>query len=445
MTVADGASAKSRRFAVAVPRVWLVAGGGWAGRIVQVLCQLAAVRIMTDDLGTSGYSVFAVLASLVNWFALSDFSLGISLQNHISERRVAEQQADDVALTAMVLALGCVATTALLLFVVGPSIARLLLSGFTFLTPEQRVLAFWAMAFPSIGTALGGVAYRIWFAQHRGYLANLLPALGTIIGTSAVWSLSRLRDAPDLIATTLVFYAPLAALPLAVLAGMAWRMSRRQRFQPTLVRPLLRRAGSFWLIGISAALVLQIDYVIIAQVLGSEDVVVYNVASKVFALILFVYSALILALWPVCAEALARGDVVEVSRLVRRYIAAGLAFALISGVAFGLLEGWIMATLAPATALHVPLIVTLLLTVYTMVRIWCDTYAMVLQSMNDLAPFWIAVPLQAAFSIALQVAGARLFGLPGVIAGLILCFVLTVAWMLPRRLDSHVDAHAVSS
>ena len=45
----------------AVPRVWLVAGGGWIGRGLQVVAQLVAIRILTDGLGTEGYGAFAVL------------------------------------------------------------------------------------------------------------------------------------------------------------------------------------------------------------------------------------------------------------------------------------------------------------------------------------------------------------------------------------------------
>ena len=47
-----------------IPKIWLVAGGGWIGRGLQVVSQLVAVRILTDSLGTHGYGMFAVLASL---------------------------------------------------------------------------------------------------------------------------------------------------------------------------------------------------------------------------------------------------------------------------------------------------------------------------------------------------------------------------------------------
>lgn len=423
-----------------IPRVWLVAGGGWAGRLIQIASQFAAVRIMTDEMGTAIYSVFAVLASLVNWFALSDFSIGFSLQNHISERRVAGDDADDLAFTAIVLTAIITFGTALLLLVLGPILSHFLLAEFTFLSPEERTLAFWAMAYPAIGTALGNIAYKIWFAQHRGYLASLFPAAGTVLGTLGIWGLAHTMRQPSLAWTTFAYYVPVALLPLAALAVMAWRIGQHHHFRPRLVRPLLTRAGRFWVVGMLGAAVLQVDYIIMAQALGPADIVVYNVASKVFALILFVYSALLLALWPVCAEAIARRGWDVVMRLVRRYILLGTGFTLIAGLSFLMVQGQVMRVLAPSTSLHIPAIVILLLTVYNIVRVWTDTFNMVLQSMNDLTIFWIVVPFQSILSIALQITGVRWFGLPGMIAGLIFCFVSTVAWILPLRCIGHARA-----
>ncbi|MEV9475764.1 hypothetical protein AB0206_26835, partial [Klebsiella quasipneumoniae] len=93
---------------------------------------------------------------------------------------------------------------------------------FTFLSSAQRTLALYALGFPAIGTALGGVIYRIWFGQHRGYLSNLLPAAGTVIGTASVWILQRSHiGAPDIALTTLIYYVFMALLPMTALAVTA--------------------------------------------------------------------------------------------------------------------------------------------------------------------------------------------------------------------------------
>jgi len=419
----------------AVPRVWLVAGGGWIGRGLQVVAQLVAIRILTDGLGTEGYGAFAVLGSLVGWLALSDFSIAISLQNHISERRADGRDADDIIFTASILSAMAAGAFALVLWLAGPWLSALLLGEFD-LDPHIGTLAFYAMALPGIGTALGGVAYKIWFAEHRGYLSNLVPAAGTMLGTMAVWLAVRAQPEALLPWTVLLYYAPLAILPLLALAWRAFR-ARSHRFRGDLVRPLIHRAFRFWFFGVLAAAVLQVDYIIMAQVLPARDIVVYNVASKIFQLVFFVYNALLMALWPVCSEAIARGEWSRIFPMIRRYIVIGAGFTLSCGIGIALFNPLVVNIVAPTLAAPLPFVVIALLTFYTVVRIWSDTFSMLLMSMNDLKILWLVVPVQSLLSIALQTLGASWFGLPGLIIGLIACFMLTVVWVLPMRCRSY--------
>ncbi|RZT44860.1 O-antigen/teichoic acid export membrane protein [Sphingomonas sp. BK036] len=426
-----------------IPSVWLVAGGGWIGRGIQVIAQLVAVRILMGSLGTSGYGVFAVLASLNGWLLLSDFSIGISLQNYISERRAKGEETDDLILTGALLSLGTACFTGLVMLSLGPWLSSLLLGGFTFLSASDRTLAFYAMALPSIGTALGGVVYRIWFARHRGYLSNLVPAAGTVIGTAAIWLLQHISTGPRIALSTLLYYLPLAVLPMIALGFTAARATRHHGFSQTLAKPLLQRSFRFWISGLLAASVLQVDYIIMVRVLAVQDIVIYSVATKLFLLIFFVYTALLQALWPICSEAIARNDWHSVFAKTKNYIIFGMMFTLLAGVGVALTNTLIVRIIAPGLRTPIPLVVIGLLTLYVMVRVWTDTFAMVLQSMNDLLLLWIVAPVQSLLSISLQFLGARYFGLPGMICGLIGCFLLTAAWVLPVRCWLHARRYSV--
>jgi len=415
-----------------IPRVWLVTGGGWAGRGIQILAQLVSVRILTQGLGTSGYGAFAVLAGLQGWFLLADLGIGISIQNYLSESRARDVPVDDILFTGAILSLGAVAVAATILYATGPLIGDFLLGDLLVLTQGERTAAFYAVAFPGVGTALGGVIYKIWFAQHRGYLSQLVPAAGAILGTLAVWSAGRaldLRVAPAL----LLYYMPLAILPIVALALTVTRRTTRERFRRDLVKPILTRGIRFWIFGVLQAGVLQVDYIIIARVLNGRDVVLYSLASRLFSLILFLYSALLMALWPVFVEAITKGERTSVFAMVRRYLAVGFAISLAGGTFVALFRNQLVGLLAPSLGVTIPITIIMLMTVGLMVRTWTDMFAMTLQCMNDLHILWIVVPIQSVLSIVLQTWGANLFGLPGMIVGLIACFMLTVSWALPLR------------
>lgn len=429
---AIGSSAVARRnYLPAVPRIWLVAGGGWVGRIIQVLAQLLVVRLLTDHLGVEGYGVFALLASVATWFTLSDLGIAISLQNHISERRVDGADVDTLMLSASLLAIAACGFVAIIILFTGPLLARFILSDFAFLPPGHKVLVFYAMAFPGIGTALGGILYRIWFAHHRGYLSNLMPAAGTVLGTVGVWLASRAQVEPALPWSVAMFYSPMALLPIGGLAVTLVRLVRYHRPSTEIAVAVLRRALRFWLFGVMAAAVLQVDFIIMAKVLSARDIVVYSIATRVFGLVFFVYNALLMAMWPMCSEAIAGGRWADVRRMIRRYVILGAAFVLVCGIGIEVTKPWIVAILAPASRLAIPGPIVALLTLYYGLRVWTDTFSTVIQSTNRLGVFWIALPFQAAFSVTFQVLGARWLGLEGMILGLIVCFVLTTSWILP--------------
>ncbi len=424
------AVARSRRLPT-VPRIWLVAGGGWVGRIIQVLAQLLVVRILTDHVGIEGYGVFALLASVATWFTLSDLGVAISLQNYISERRTDGADVDTLMLSASLLAIAACGFVAMMILFAGPLLARFILGDFASLSPGHKVLVFYAMAFPGIGTALGGILYRIWFAHHRGYLSNLMPAAGTVLGTLGVWLASRVQVEPALPWSVALFYAPMALLPVGGLAVTLVRLARHHRPSIEIAGVVLRRALRFWLFGVMAAAVLQVDFIIMAKVLSASDIVVYSIATRVFGLVFFVYNALLMAMWPMCSEAIAGGRWAEVRRMIRKYVLLGGAFVLVCGIGIEVSKPLIVAILAPASRLTIPQSVVALLTLYYMLRVWTDTFSTVIQSTNRLGVFWIALPFQAAFSVTFQVLGARWLGLEGMILGLIVCFVLTTTWILP--------------
>jgi hypothetical protein len=90
-----------------------------------------------------------------------------------------------------------------------------------------------------------------------------------------------------------------------------------------------------------------------------------------------------------------------------------------------------MHILAPRTNLTLPITVIILFGIYAVIRVWTDSYAVALQSQNQLKIFWIYVPIQAILSFFGMYFFSLHYGLNGILTGLILSFVLTASWILP--------------
>lgn len=443
-TVDETAAAAGGRFRI--PRHVLVAGSGWAARLVTAVVQLVAVRLLLQNLGLDGYAVFALLTGLQGWFLLADLGLGVSLQNHVSEARARAESTAPVLLAGRLIALALLLLTIVALYFAAPGLSALLLRPFPFLGDVAKADLLFLSGTLSIGFCVGSIVYKVWYAEQRGYLANMLPAIAATLGLAGIWAVSSLPAGARLTASLVAFIGPTALLPLAVLGRQAWKGLRETAPSwPTrrLLANLGRRAAAFWAFAVMAAITLQVDYIVLSQFLAPADIALYALTTKVYGLAFFFYNALLMALWPVFAELLARRRVDAVRSHLRLYLELGVGYMVVSTVAMIWLMPAAVRLLAPGQALLPPAALIVGMGVYYTVRVWCDTFATLLQSMSRLRPFWLLVPAQALLSAALQWVLAPRFGLPGVVAGLTLSFLFTVAWALPvvtRRALSQLAA-----
>jgi O-antigen/teichoic acid export membrane protein len=166
-----------------------------------------------------------------------------------------------------------------------------------------------------------------------------------------------------------------------------------------------------------------------SQKLNSEYIVTYSILQKIFGLAFFVYSSLLLALWPVCAELNASNNWNELKKYSTRYIWIGIAWVIIFTLTFKIFSREFLQILNFKGNIHDSTIY--LLGIYFIVRVWTDTYAMLLQSMNIIKPLWYLVSAQAIISISLQWRWAESGGINGLLIGLISSYLLTVAIGLP--------------
>lgn len=414
-----------------IPKNLVVAASAWVGRVVAILCQLVAVRAILGAMGVGGYAAFALLGSLVNWYLLCDLGVGASLQNHISECRVRNEPYEGFVRAASWAGLVQLLGAWLLVLLLAPVLGPRFLEGFPSLAGGYRAELFLASGLLHAGAAVGSIAYKVWYAEQRGYLANLVPALSAVAGLGGILAVVASGREDRLLLAVLAYQLPSALLALASLAKINLRGAKPPPFRELPFGALLRRGWRFWGFGILAALVLSIDTIVISQTLPPREIVAYTLVYKIFDFPYFVYNAFLLALWPVFSEAMAAGRFGEVRRQARFSLSWGAAGMVLFTALILLFIRPIVSLLSPNDPIEVPVRVILLFGGYMLVRIWSDTFAVVLQSRSHLSPLWRAVVLQAAVGAALQLWLGRLLGATGIVLALAAAFCLTVAWMLP--------------
>ena len=428
-----------------IPRHFIVAASAWISRIITAFIQIISIRILIKGIGSEQYAAFALLNGLIGWYMLADMGIGISLQNYISEQRARNEPYHVFLLVSAILALSMLVLLIGLLYLISPYVAPLFLRHFDFLSSEGKIQAFSLSGALLIGGAIGSIGYKIWYAQQKGYLSNIIPAMASIIGLVGIWLVIK-SDLPDkLFLSLFAFLAPPAFLALVTFGWkVVTELKSDWRVDSMTMQKLMKRAFSFWVFSIMAAAVLQIDYIIISQFLKPRDIIVYTIATKVFGLAMFFYTAMTTAFWPVFTELVAKNDWKTIGTNVKRLLLFGVGFMMLFTVLMLFFMPYITTILSPNEVLVVPTLFIVLLGVYQMILIWVNGFAVVLQSMSDMRIFLVWTPIQAFGSFIFQWTLTPIYGIYGVLVGLMLSFLITAIWLLPYKVFSIMKTSSLS-
>ncbi|WP_429046659.1 MATE family efflux transporter [Aeromonas veronii] len=293
---------------------------------------------------------------------------------------------------------------------------------------KQKLFIIASVVFILVG--VGNVSYKILFAEMIGWKANLYNAISYLFGFAAIWHLNY-QGLPVTIDDALIaLYGPVGLISFCYLIYrlfIAWQ----GKFRFDLAKKIIKRGFGFLVFSFLSILVLQADYIVISQKLSPSEIVKYTIIMKLFGLIFFIYSALLQALWPVCAEYRVKGEWVKLNKLIYKNILAGVLFICASAGVLYICQKEVISLLSKDDNYVFDISTFIILALYFSIRVWADTFAMLLQSMNYLKILWFLVPVQVMLCGLLQWFLADYWGINGVLLGLALSFFLTVAWGLP--------------
>lgn len=422
-----------------VPNHLWVAASNWFSRIVNVFVQLASIRLLMVGLGSEKYAVFILLTSLVGWYSLSDMGVGLSMQNYISEKRAKKESYSAYINTALIISILQWSLGILMIYLLSPVIAPVFLKQFGFMSDVEKSKSFFLVGVMFFSITLSGLTYKIWYAEHKGYLANIVPPIASLLGLAGIWLITQLQIANKLLLYLIVFNSP------AMIIGIVLLVFKTMFFSTINLRPdwfvlkqIIHRAGRVNVFSILGLLITQIDYFVLSQMVKSNEIVVYSISTKLFSFMFAIYAAVLAAWHPVNAEMFIRSETMKMKSQAKNFIILGTIAIIVFTTALVFLMPKIVSILSPKEIITVPLLLIILLGSYFVIRVWNDTFVTMLVSMNKFRKIFIIAPIQVIVSASLQIALAYKFGINGIVLGLIFAYLLTSIWYLPRELYNYV-------
>lgn len=427
------------------PHIW-VAISNWVNRGVAVLLQLAIIPMLARALGQREFAAYALVASLLSWFALLDFGLGNALQNYVSESKATRRDVGAHAALVFLLSCGIVLVGGILVVALSPLIARFLFSGIEFAELQNGTTLLTVAGFCFLCHAVGAVGTKVLYALGRGILANLLLIGTNSIAFVALWlALSWAPRENALLAAVVAYSGSAGLIAVVVAATVLWRLARWSRDDIKRVSAgIAKRASAFWLFALLGVGVYNVDYLIMSQTLAAQEIATYNVLSRIFGAAMSLYSGLLGATWPFWTELSAGKKWEEFKSGVRTYLILGTGSVFFLTLAMTFAIPALLPMLFKDNEVYVSLHSIILFGAYIGLRVWMDTYSVALRAMNDTGTLLKWALFQGILSIGGQVGLSMIFGLDGILLGLILSSLLTAAWALPVRFRWQVSRPGVS-
>lgn len=402
----------------------------WGVRLFSSAANLILMALATRVLGVNSFADFSFYVGLVAWIPILDFGFGSVLQNKILKSNESLSEASKsmfvCACSALLIALPflCLLMVAAILRV-------------DFLGGARNGHLWVTVVLVLVTCGITSLLNRFLFALEKITLSALLSLAQSVAGLFGFYIASR-GSSLQIETAVLSYYIPFAFI---YVFSFVWfiRYSRIFSFPSWVdIRVLFRRASGFWLITLLSLAVVQADQIVGFFCLSASDYGRYVIATKIVGFAYFPVSALLATGWNSMGKACAQNNASKVRGILKANLAVGAAMIVVCLGVLLLASPLVqMVFKFPGGGNYRLLIVSLCL--LSLVKLWTDSFALVLQSSDITMVIIRYLPFQAIASVCSQVLLVRVFGEYGLIMGCAISYFITSHWILPIAVSRFVE------
>jgi len=288
---------------------------------ISILTSLLLVPLTIDYLTPTKYGAWLTLTSVIGWFVFFDIGLGNWLRNKFAEAKAEEN--DVLAKVYVSTTYAIITIISIILFIAFFVVNQFLdwgkiLNVSTDLKEiEYLVLVVYTVFCFQFIVKLINV---IFIADQKPAISSAINTLGSLISLLMVYVLIKTTHG-SLLYLGASFSLINLIIPLIV-SVFVFNGSYK-KYSPSFdtidfskSKELLGLGVRFFITQIAAIIVTATDNIIIAQLFGSEEVVVYNVSYKYFAVISMVFTIITSPYWSAFTEAYVKKDIIWIKETI---------------------------------------------------------------------------------------------------------------------------------
>lgn len=288
---------------------------------ISIVISLLLVPLTIDYLSPTKYGIWLTLTSVIGWFVFFDIGLGNGMRNKFAEAKAAGN--DVLARTYISTTYAIITIIAALLFVVFFAVNQFLNWGEILNVTsdiqeiENLVFIIYTVFCLQFIVKLINV---VFIADQKPAISNAINTLGSLVSLLVVYILIKTSQG-----SLLYLGASFSIINLIIpFIASVWVFNGvYKKYKPSLKfidftksKELLGVGVRFFITQIAAIVVTSTDNIIIAQLFGSEEVVVYNVSYKYFAVMSMVFTIVTSPYWSAFTEAYVKNDIAWIKQTI---------------------------------------------------------------------------------------------------------------------------------
>ncbi|MCV9931280.1 MATE family efflux transporter [Flavobacterium sp. LS1R47] len=356
-------------------------------RGISIFLSFFVVRITLGYLGKDLYGIWIVLLSIISWLSLFDIGVGNGLRNKLTITLTNNDlQGSRVYISTAYIILASIAFVLLILF--GSSIYLVnwtAVFNSRILSIEEYRLMMFLFLFSIVFSFVLGLINSILNAYQQTAMTNIISII-----TNFIFILFLIVFKTFFLSNIVkIVFIYCVSLVVSHLVLTFWFFTKHKNVVPSLsffskskIKDVLSLGGSFFVIQIAVLLIFTVDNYIILQLLGTEQVSVYNIVYKLFSIFTIAFGIIISPLWSAFTEANERKDFVWMKSAIKKlnllFLVVVLGLMVMLFVYQPILDIWLPAK----SRITPPFNLIIALSFFVIISIWNNIYSFFLNGLG---------------------------------------------------------------
>lgn len=392
-------------------------------RGISVLTSFIMVPLTIGYLGTHDFGIWLTLSSIIAWFGFFDIGLSNGLKNKLTEAIAL----NDIALGRSYVSTAYAGLSALMLVLVPIFIlinsyidwrSLLNLQGET--GYNLNFLALYVFALFALRMVLKLISV-VLTSDQRPAAGNLFDPISNILSLIAIWLLTMTTKGS---LTNFILVVTVFPVIVLLISNVLLFKGEYKDYKPSVkyiemkqLKDLTGLGFKFFLIQIAVIVIFSTDNLIIARILGAEDVTIYNIAYKYFNIITFGFAIIMTPMWAAYTKAYSLENTgwikKSTGKLVKLWFAIVVVTLLMILFANTFYSVWI------GNSIKIPMVLNLFMGLFIIISTWNNIFVYFINSTGKITFQLYTSIIAAAVNIPVSIYLARDVGMgvSGVILG----------------------------